>query len=260
MHRHKKILPLLLVVFAVTVLSTLAALPTQERETSPERQSAGENQHPVADYAATESTDPEKRAQRRARSKRYDKQSWVREPHPQSGGGDVKRLDSWMREVAAFPTATSDAVVIGETIDAQAYLSNDKSGVYTEFTVRVDEILKDDAAAPLAVGGTLAAQREGGRVRFPSGRIQRYKRHFQGMPRAGRRYVLFLKRNEDGEAYYTRTGYELRAGRVRPLDGVEMNKGASEIPQFAAYKDADEVAFLSALRDAVAKSLQASPE
>ncbi|MDQ1560373.1 MAG: hypothetical protein QOD32_3433, partial [Pyrinomonadaceae bacterium] len=153
MHRHKKILPLLLVVFAVTVLSTLAALPAQERATSPRRQSAEEEQQPVADYAAAESDDPEKRARRRERGKRYEKQSWVMQPPPQSGGGDVKRLDSWMREVPAFPAGTSDVVVIGETTDAQVYLSGDKSGVYTEFTVRVDEILKDDPAAPLAVGG-----------------------------------------------------------------------------------------------------------
>jgi hypothetical protein len=165
-----------------------------------------------------------------------------------------------MRQVPAFPTESSDAVVIGETVDAQAYLSNDKSGVYTEFTVRVDEILKNDSTVPLAVGETVAAQREGGRVRFPSGRIQQYITHYQHMPRAGRRYVFFLKRNDDGQAYYIRTGYELRAGRVMPLDGVNMNKGASEIPQFAAYKDADEATFLRAVRAAVAKSLQASHE
>lgn len=146
--------------------------------------------------------------------------------------------------------------MIGETTDAQAYLSNDKSGVYTEFTVRVDEILKNDITAPLIVGETVAAQREGGRVRFPSGRVQRYRTHYQHLPRAGRRYVLFLKRNDDGQAYYIRTGYELRVGHVHPLDGVNMNKGASELPQFAAYKNADEATFLRALRDAVDNARQ----
>lgn len=263
MQRHKKILPLLLTVLAITVLSALAALPNQEQNgtTPPKQESTEEDQLPVADHAAPEPADPEKRAKRRARGKGYDRQSWVMEPHPQSGGGDVKRLDSsLMLEMPAFPTASSDAVVIGETTDAQAYLSNDKSGVYTEFTVRVDEILKNDTTVPLIVSETVAAQREGGRVRFPSGRVQRYRTHYQHMPRAGRRYVLFLKRNDDGQAYYIRTGYELRGGRVHPLDGVNMNKGASELPQFAAYKGADEATFLSAVRDAVAKSLQASPE
>lgn len=256
MQRHKRILLLLLAVLSIAVLTTLAALPSQEqnRTTSPKQENAEEDQQPVADYAAPEPDDPEKRAKRRARGKRYEGQSWVREPHPTAG--DAGRIDSWMLEMPAFPTESSDAVVIGETTDAQAYLSNDKSGVYTEFTVRVDEILKNDAIAPLIVGETVAAQREGGRVRFPSGRVQRYRTHYQHLPRAGRRYVLFLKRNDDGQAYYIRTGYELRAGHVHPLDGVNMNKGASELPQFAAYKDADESTFLKAVRDAVDNARQ----
>jgi hypothetical protein len=254
MQRQKKILPLLLIVIAVVVLSTLATLARQDGTSRLKQQSAEDEQLPVADYVASEPADREKRAQRRARGKQYDANGWVREPHPQSDSGTTGRLDSWMRQVPAFPTESSDAVVIGETIDAQAYLSNDKSGVYTEFTVRVDEILKHDTSTPFAVGETVAAQRAGGRVRFPSGRVQQYITHYQHMPRAGRRYVFFLKRNDEGQAYYIRTGYELRAGRVHPLDGVNMNKGATQIPQFAAYKDADEATFLSAVRDAVAKS------
>jgi hypothetical protein len=256
MQRHKRILLLLLAVLAIAGLTTLAALPGQEqnRTTSTQQESAEAEQPPVADYAAPESADPEKRAKRRARGKRYEGQSWVREPHPTAG--DAGRIDSWMLEMPAFPTESSDAVVIGETTDAQAYLSNDKSGVYTEFTVRVDEILKNDATAPLIVGETVAAQREGGRVRFPSGRVQRYRTHYQHLPRAGRRYVLFLKRNDEGQAYYIRTGYELRAGHVHPLDGVNMNKGASELPQFAAYKNADENTFLRAVREAVDNARQ----
>jgi hypothetical protein len=263
MHRHRKILLLLLTVLAITALSALTALSSQQQRrgtASPTQQSAEAEQEPVADYAAVEPADAEKRARRRARGKRYDGQSWVREPHPQSDSGATGRIDSWMHQVPAFPAETSDAVVIGETTDAQAYLSNDKSGVYTEFTVRVEEILKNDTFAPLVVGETLAAQREGGRVRFPSGRVQKYITHYQHLPRAGRRYVFFLKRNDEGQAYYIRTGYELRAGRVHPVDGVNMNKGAAELPQFAAYKDADESTFLSEVRAAMEKSLAATPE
>lgn len=262
MQKNKKTLLLLLTGFAITAWSAMAVLPKQgqDRLPSARQQSVEDEQILVADYAAPESADSEKRAKRRARGKRYDGQSWVMEPHPQSGSGTSGRIDSWMGEVPAFPTESSEAVVIGQTSDAQAYLSNDKSGVYTEFTIQVDEILKNDIIVPLTIAETVAAQREGGRVRFPSGRTQEYKTHYQHMPRTGRRYLFYLKRNDDGQAYYIRTGYELRAGRVYPLDGVNMNKGASELPQFAAYKDAEEVAFLNAVRDAIAKSPAASPE
>ncbi|HEY0097647.1 MAG TPA: hypothetical protein VGB76_01725 [Pyrinomonadaceae bacterium] len=85
MHRHRKIL-LLLVVLSVTALSALTALSGQEQTSAaaPTQHSAAEAPEPVADYAAGEPADPEKRAKRRARGKSYDGQSWVMEPHPQS--------------------------------------------------------------------------------------------------------------------------------------------------------------------------------
>lgn len=95
---------MLLAVLSIAVLTTLAALPSQKqnRTTSPKQESAEEDQPPVADYAAPEPVDPEKRAKRRARGKRYEGQIWVREPHPTAG--DAGRIDSWMLEMPAFPT------------------------------------------------------------------------------------------------------------------------------------------------------------
>lgn len=226
--------------------------------TPPTAQEVAETSHKPADYAAAEPADPQERARRRAKGKRYDRQNWVKEPS--TATGDAGRIDRWMQRVPAFPVATSDAVVIGQIADAQSYLSPDKTGVYTEFTVRLEEVLKADGAAALAPGGTLAAQREGGLVRFASGRVQRYKPHFQGTPRVGGRYVLFLKRNEDGQTYFIWTGYELSGGRVHPLDGVDLPGGATELSQFAAYKNADEATFMSALREAVAHPAQSPGE
>jgi hypothetical protein len=42
----------------------------------------------------------------------------------------------------ALPTHISNAVVIGEVTDAKAYLSEDRTSVYSEFTIRVGEVLK----------------------------------------------------------------------------------------------------------------------
>lgn len=274
MRKHKKLILLIFAVLAASVASfaalrnqghnnqrktRIAVLRRQDQPAStPTAQEVAEANHTPADYAASEPADPQKRAQRRARGKRYDRQAWVKEPSPTTG--DAGRYDRWMHRVPSFPVATSDAVVIGEITDAQAYLSTDKTGVYTEFNVRVDEVLKGNNTSSLTLGSPLAAQREGGRVRFPSGRIQRYKPHFQGTPRVGSRYVLFLKRNDDEQSYFIWTGYELRAGRVHPLDGVDLPGGATELPQFAAYKDTDEAAFMSDLRAAITNPSQASRE
>lgn len=269
MRSHKKIILTILAALAVALASfaalsgqgqnkakarknSVVVLRRQDQTTSPPtQQEINEANQTSADYAAPELADPLKRAKRHAKNKRYDRQGWVREPSPTTG--DAGRLDTWMHGVSAIPVEASDAIVIGEVTDAQSYLSNDKTGVYTEFTVRADQVLKNDYAGPIVPNTAVTTQREGGRVRFPSGRIQRYKPHFQGAPRVGRQYLLFLKRNEDRETYYIWTGYELRAGRVFPLDGVDLPPGATELPQFAAYKRADETTFLSEVRAAIAK-------
>ena len=267
MRSHKKITIIILAALVAVLVASVVALRSEgqnktrknsvvvlrrqnQTATMPTAQEMAEANQTPADYAAPDAADPIKRAKRQARGKRYERQGWVKEPSPTAG--DVGRLDSWMHKVPAIPAEMSDAIAIVEITDAQSYLSNDKTGVYTEFTVRVDQVLKNDSSAPLVPSTTLTTQREGGRVRFPSGRVQRYKPHFQGMPRTGRQYVLFLKRNEDGETYFIWTGYELRAGRVFPLDGVNLPPGATELPQFAAYKDADEATFLNEVRVAIA--------
>ncbi len=130
--------------------------------------------------------------------------------------------------------------------DAQAYLSNDKTGVYSEFTVRIDEVLKNDSPAQFTVGSFIAVERFGGRVRFPSGRIGTYWASGQGMLRIGRRYVLFL--SSSAESFQIITGYELRGGHVILLD----NHGQGH--PLTSYRGADEALLIRDLRDILSKS------
>jgi hypothetical protein len=71
------------------------------------------------------------------------------------------------------------------------------------------------------------------------------------MPQSGRRYALFLKKNDTDDAFVIVTGYELRAGVVHPLDGVDIPGGASELPQFVPYKGMDLTQFLTRVRTAI---------
>lgn len=43
----------------------------------------------------------------------------------------------------AFPVSQSDAILIGTVTSSQAFLSTDKSYVYSEFTVYVEDVLKN---------------------------------------------------------------------------------------------------------------------
>jgi hypothetical protein len=137
-------------------------------------------------------------------------------------------------QVSALPVTQSDVILVGEVTDAKAYLSNDRVGIYSEFAIRADEVLKNGSPLLITPTGSVVLEREGGRVRFPSGSVQRYAIANQGMPQVGKRYLLFLKSIEDDQDFSIITGYELNTGRVSPLDG----KGTTLHPRvhrMAAY-------------------------
>ena len=238
--------------FTLSFAVAACVIAAELRAQTPNSMKVKEDKLPTVNYDAPEQSDAGERARRNARGKRFDSGLKVDEPHPEAGARGI--LDSWMQRLTAFPVDASDAIAIGDITNAQAYLAPGKMGVYTEYTVRVDEVLKQSSPASILVGGLVDAQREGGRVRFPSGRVQSYIAHYQGVPVIGRKYVLFLQRNQQSDAFFLLTAYERRDGHVYPLDGVDLpSEGATELPQFAAYKGVDDATFSKALRAALAR-------
>ena len=203
------------------------------------------DQLPVVKYKTPKSSDPK----RKAKGERYSKHL----PGSVGPTGDELPANStvhWWLGIPALPAAKSDAVVIGEISDAQAYLANDNAGLYSEFTVQLNEVLKNNNNDPLV--GSVTVEREGGAIQFPNGRVKQFRLSKQGMPRVGRQYVLFLKSNGQGQDYTILTGYELRAGHVFPLDG----QGAKLV--FSRYAGFGESEFLNEVRATVAEPLQPS--
>ena len=83
----------------------------------------------------------------------------------------------------------SSVIVIGDVLHSEAHLSEDKRGVYSEFTIRLVEVLKGDSFWP---GSEMVVERLGGYVRYPDGRKLLYRVGTGGMPRVGARYLFFL--------------------------------------------------------------------
>jgi len=146
----------------------------------------------------------------------------------------------------------SDAIVVGRVNEARAYLTEDNTGIYSEFTVSVDETVKGSGSHTVA--GELTVVREGGAFRLPDGSIGRYVLTGRGMPRVGGSYVLFLTHDADGGDYSILTGYELRGGLVFPLDGAVRSSAFSD----PAVLDAG--ALLTQLRETVAAPARASSQ
>jgi hypothetical protein len=208
---------------------------------------------PIVDLTAQEPADPKERAIRRARNKRHDYKG---------NSNDVQRfilgessppiaLDLPMShgpKLYSIPVQESDAVVIGEVTDTHAYLSNDKTKVYSEFTLRLEDVLKDSSAS-LYSGATIATERPGGTLKLGSGKTLVRGAIGRTMPRLGRRYLLFLNYSDEGQIFPIITGYELRNDRVIPLDGV--SRKTPDLAVFAAHKGADEITFINQVRQAL---------
>ncbi|MGH9763219.1 MAG: hypothetical protein ACREDR_33000, partial [Blastocatellia bacterium] len=146
---------------------------------------------------------------------------------------------SWL---PALPVMESDTVIVGTVVSRDAYLSKHKSQVYTEATVAVEQTLK--AAEPSTVQREIAVDRWGGAVKMPDGRVKDFETVHKRLPNEGGRYLFFLSYDSNAKAFELVASYELRNGRVHPLD---------TFPQFTGYADWDERAFLQSVSDTIAK-------
>lgn len=141
--------------------------------------------------------------------------------------------------VSDMPVELSDLIVEGDVKEANAFLSDDGTGVYSEFTISVSDVIK--SSAPLQKHDLITAERFGGRVRFASGQIARYRVAGQGSPAKEGKYIFFLKQMADGD-YRILTAYEMRGNKIVALDGSRTNVGGRGDSPFDKHtgKDAQE--------------------
>jgi hypothetical protein len=229
-----------------TLYSRAQHLPEQAKPKDNELRQALKSKFPVADFDAPEPSDPEKRAKRKARNRRHDNSMMGVKgglnPAPDVGD-EVFLINDWEVRVPALPASQSDVIITGEVLDANAFVSGDKIGVYSEFNVRAGEVFKNVSTSSISDGDVISTEREGGQVRYPSGRTMWFRIHLQNMPAVGGRYALFLKQGGEG-VFSIITGYELRDGRVYPLDSAS---------NFKKHEGADESTFLQYVREAIVK-------
>lgn len=235
-HRRVILISLSLVVAVIATILIVSGKGQEQkaRSTKIRPRTSEETRFPIAEYLAADPSDPHERAKRQARGKKYNSSSWGL--HPNAPSDSVVRSDYIDTTLPALPFEKSSAVIVGQVNDANAYLSNDKGGVYSVFTIQVNDVLKQPENSPLSTASIIDVEREGGRVRFPNGRLRIYMIDGLGMPKVGARYVPFLKGSVTG--FELLTGYELVEGKVYRLD---------DFPNSRVYENNDELTFLSDL-------------
>ena len=255
MHTFKQLAAILFVLI-VALIAVAGGLRIQ----NPQKQ--GPNQtpprqdfehFPIVDFDAQESNDPEQRSAREAKGRKYSKRYL---PKISESTDQLYSTADWDSGLPAIPTAKSSAVVIGTVTKSEAHLTADKTAIYSEFTVFVDTVIKNDVEWPVVTARAITVERNGGRVRMPSGKIIVSATRRQNMPQLGSRYVFFLThdfeiKGDTGKDFYLLTGYGIQAGRVTPLDDTACGR---------TYKDVEESLFLKELLSTVGGTSNQAPE
>jgi hypothetical protein len=133
--------------------------------------------------------------------------------------------------------------------EGQSYLSNDKRNIYSEFKLKLQEIIKTPNGPYLRVGDSIDVQRKGGAIRLPSGKVVIRAALANSMPQVVKRYLLFLKYSPDAEDFGLLTGYSLEGNQVYCLD--DLNFGESnhqKVVHSLRKEDMSEDQFLARVR------------
>jgi hypothetical protein len=224
----------------VAVFSGSGQVTTTGKYTRPE---IDFKQFPIVDLTPSFPADEPGKAIRVRKSRKYNNKS-LSEISETSNVTFV--ANEALSNLTALPVDKSSVVLLGEIGTAKAYLSEDKTAVYSEFEVRIQAVLKNNTTQVLSAGESIAVERFGGRVRLPSGKLFIAAVDNQDMPRVGGKYLLFLTNDFLGakhsdEDFNILMGYELNGGKVFPLDRTSLKH------PIARYNQKDEFTLLTDL-------------
>ena len=252
---------LLLLILVVTTTTTITIIHSQQKQGSTSlKKTINDEDVPITNFNKSLPTDAKEKDKRQERNKRsnlelgaktgvFDPSRFMLTEERQSGYGG---FETHSPVEPAIPAAKSDVIITGEVNKAEAFLTEDKVSIYSEFTVSVDSILKNSTSEDINIGDSIIIYRGGGGVRFPSGKV--IKKLFEGkpMPQVGSRYVLFLKYEAEENDYPLITAYELKNGKIIPLDGLNKDgKIIYQLTSHQSYKGTSETDFLNLVQFAI---------
>jgi hypothetical protein len=263
MKNRPKMLVILGIIFVFAIVGTSLMVNSQiqnnnsqnkQQDESPYVKKIRQNQDPIAEYNAPEPIDPKEKYLRQKKNEKFGLSKKIVKPDKLKGfalnenSPEFMITSSYQKPKSAFPLSMSDFVVIGKIVKATAFLTDDKSNIYSEFTLGIDEVLKKPVNSNLQSKNLITLIRQGGKVRIPSGKILYRGSLGYSMPEINKFYLLFLKEDIETETFGIVTAYEFREGVVIPLDG-EVNGEVMEIfEEQYKYKGYDVNNFLLSTR------------
>lgn len=142
----------------------------------------------------------------------------------------------YFTRIPAIPVRESDAVLVATVIAVQPYFSSDHAHLYTEFSLSVNEQIKD-IPGRAKVGETIPIVIRGGKMRLTDGRVVEEQAAFTNFSIAvGSRYLLFLGYHISGSYFTVIKSWELKNGEIIPTaheDQMDAREGKSQYSTMA---------------------------
>lgn len=223
-----------------------------------------QNSDPIGAYNDQEPTDVKERdlLHRRKSKFNFNRRNLIeggleRQIGEESAEILITSIPHWKMR-AAFPLTQNTLVVIGNINSGRAFISEDRSSIYSEFSMNVLSLLKASPNNNINVGNNLTLIRLGGKIRLPSGKILYRGAYGISMPKVGERYLMFLQEDPETQAFNIITAYALQGGKVFPLDGEvngEIQESYQEQYKFNGY---DEQAFVNIVVEKIGEFVRGS--
>lgn len=127
-----------------------------------------------------------------------------------------------------LPIDRSHSVLTGEVLTGQPFLSASKSVVYTEFEVRVIDVVKGAPGSKEVI----TVLRRGGRVSREDGTVAEEADRARYSFEAGKEYLLFLVYDQPSQASCIETIFRIEEERLKsawPVEQDEANASESKV-------------------------------
>lgn len=134
-------------------------------------------------------------------------------------------FEDFLKETAC----ASDAVVIVDVKDKYSQLTENREFIFTDYTVVVQEVLKDNALAPLRTGNRITVTGPGGKVQINGRVINALDSSFKLLKKE-KRYLLFLKYIAGPDAYQSirKGSFSIEDNDLTPLTDEFIPAGSSD--------------------------------
>jgi hypothetical protein len=153
------------------------------------------------------------------------------EPPIEAVAGDAPSLS--FEDFLKNLTCTADVVAIVAVQDKYSQLTESREFLFTDYTVEVKEIFRNNPSAPIQPGGSITVARPGGKVEIKGRVVSALDSSFQSLE-SGEHYLLFLKHVPATGAYQSlrKGSFLLRDNELVKLTEEHLPGGNNDVRPF----------------------------